>query len=574
MTRARVGLYGPLLLFVLVQALIVVGAPSRAPGQLEVGAAPDPIATQAPGDTDDGEPGTGATAGTEAPGPGSPTGSGATPGGGGVVGPTTGPTSGPTSGPGGGGDTSHCSPDGRQTAILYYAPPCAPKWEGGDNGGATWQGVTADTVTVAVFQEQRNEAVTQILAAEGLRESRAAEDDYTAVFEDFLNEHFEFYGRRLELVPFPAPSCPETPPEPAPCTAEANRLIQEVKPFAVIWPVPTYPEIFDIFAANGVISLGGWHHDNSYFAGRRPFRWDVLMDGTRTAELVGEYYCKKMAGQMATHTGRVIHRDIGLRGQVPRRLGILTPESDAHERAAKRLAEVVAGCGDPQPPEIVLYSQNIVTATQQASANTQAFIAADVTTIVCLCDPIAPVFRTTNMTRNEYFPENLIAGSGLLDFDKIGRLYDKAQMAHAFGPSHLQVQPPHSQSDASIVWRDQGRSGDACGSCNLPASYYQLIGTMIQVAGPHLDPFTVERGMLALPDRGGWAESGRDPTKVLARFGSGDHTLVSDAKIVYWSNTASSTIDNRPGSWVPLDGGRRWTPGTFTSDFRIPVPAS
>jgi hypothetical protein len=191
-----------------------------------------------------------------------------------------------------------------------------------------------------------------------------------------------------------------------------------------------------------------------------------------------------------------------------------------------------------------------------------------------VCDPIAPVFRTNNQTRNEYFPENLLAGSGLLDFDKLGRLYDKAQWQHAFGPSHLQIQPPHSESDATIVWQDQGRSGNACVSCNLPWSYYQLMGAMIQVGGPDLDPLSVERGMLNLPDRGGWTESGGDPTKVLNRMGTGDYTVLSDVKIVYWDDQAPSTVDGRPGSYVALDGGRRYTHGELDSELRVPVGAA
>ncbi|MBW3665075.1 MAG: hypothetical protein KY469_18425 [Actinobacteria bacterium] len=587
-------LYGPLLAFVLVQAMFVAFAPSRPPQQVEIGTAPTldeeqpslPTATAAPtpasspfvtapgeavtppggGTTGTGTSGTtGGTGGTT----GDATTGGTTGGtsGGATGGATTGATTGEPTQPA--GDTSHCSAEGRQTELLYYAPPCVPKWEG-DNGGSTYQGVAADTVKVVVFQEQRNEAVSRILSAEGLRETRENENVFTQVAEDFLNEHYEFYGRKLDLIPHPAPNCPETPPNVDGCLNEMRTMLDTVRPFAVIWQVPTYGEVFDFLASEGVISLGGWHHDDSFFSGRRPFRYDVFMDGTRTAEFIGEYYCKKMANQNATHTGAIIHRTIGARGQVPRRLGILTPDTEATMRSAQRLVDIVSDC-DAQEPVLVGYDQDISRSTQQASANTQSFIAEKVTTVVCMCDPITPVFRTNNQTRNEYFPENLLAGSGLIDFDKLGRLYDKSQWQHAFGPSHLQIQPPHSESDATIVWQDQGRSGNACVSCNLPWSYYQLMGAMLQVAGPDLNPLSVERGMLNLPDRGGWAESGGDPTKVLNRMGTGDYTVLSDVKIVYWDEQASSTVDGRPGAYVALDGGRRYTHGELDTELRVPV---
>src|SRR5690606_11792912 len=53
-------------------------------------------------------------------------------------------------------DAPDCDPEtGRIRVPIYTAPNCVPEWDDdADNGGATWQGVTADTITVVVYQSQ------------------------------------------------------------------------------------------------------------------------------------------------------------------------------------------------------------------------------------------------------------------------------------------------------------------------------------------------------------------------------------------------------------------------------------
>lgn len=603
MRKSPLNLYAPLLVIALVQALIIAVAPSRSPQSVQFGAAPGAApgaAAGAPGETgafpgDQGGAAAGEFAGADTDGdgfadtPASTDGSGfsgggsfasggGTSSGGTTTGGATGTAGGQTqAGAGGGvpaqGDTSHCKGD-RQHDIIFHAPPCVPKWEGGDNGGATYPGVTGDTIKVLLFRENKNEQVSQILNFEGLRESAAQSEAFMEAAEKFLNENYEFYGREVDLVHFRAEACPETPPDIAACRAEAQRALKE-QPFAVIWPVPVYPTVFDEFAKAGVISMGAWHADNSYFAGRRPYRYDVFMDGTRTAEIIAEYYCKKMAGKNATHAGRVIHPDFpagGARDAQPRKLGITIPDTPANMPVARYLESLVDKC-DPQGAVVYGYDSNINTSTQQASAITARMIDDRITTVVMVSDPIAPVFRTNNQSRNNYYPEILLPGSGLLDYDKLGRLYDPQQMQHAFGPSHLQVWVDHSESDASKIWRAAGHQGDACGSCNLYAAYYVQLGAMLQMAGPNLNPATVEQGMLSMPPSGGWEQTGGNPHIVMSNYGEGDYTAVSDFKEVYWDAAARSRVDGKPGAYVPMQDGRRWTLGQLSRKFDIPVPA-
>jgi hypothetical protein len=136
--------YGPFALFAAAQLIVVLVAPSVAPQEALVGATGGGGSAAGPG------PDVSASAGpTE--------GAGRTPG---------------TDGAGGSGgtrkrDTRHCV-NGKQFGDLVTAPPCRPRWQGGDNGGATYQGVTGDHIKIVVYRDRDNAAVKAILQQMGL----------------------------------------------------------------------------------------------------------------------------------------------------------------------------------------------------------------------------------------------------------------------------------------------------------------------------------------------------------------------------------------------------------------------
>jgi hypothetical protein len=192
-----------------------------------------------------------------------------------------------------------------------------------------------------------------------------------------------------------------------------------------------------------------------------------------------------------------------------------------------------------------------------------------VTTVVCMCDPIAPVFLTAGMTSNAYFPEFLLPGFGLLDYDILGRLYDPQQMAHAFGSSNLPVLTDLDDTDQARVWRATGRQGHPCGAngCGIPWAYFNLVGIAIQMAGPQLNPLTLERGLLQ-----DMADMYGGPETSYISYGPGDYTAYEDAKEVYWDPNARSRVDGKAGAYVPLNGGKRYRLGQWPGGLNgIPV---
>jgi hypothetical protein len=562
MRRSTLRLYGPFLALAAVQALFIVAAPSKAPEHtaLSAGAAPSRTGGNSGFTSSGGAAGTpGAVAGSPGSVAGGGTGGG---GGGGVVG-GGGGGAGTVSNVGGGtlaaGDTSHCVGPYQFDVYIVHGPPCQPVFAG-DNGGATNDGVTATEIHVVIFQATPNDQVNAILGVKGLATTSQQDDDAIAAYEGFINSHYELYGRKLVFEKVIG-NCPTTPPDYAKCEVAAQEIVKK-KPFAVIWITSLYADVFDIFANAGIISIGGTAFDLNYYNGRRPFRYDVGMDGSQSADFISSYYCNKLVGKHPDHAGTVIKPDIGTRDSVIRKLGITVPEIPANTLTAQRVIDAVRACGGPDAAvdHPFTYKSDINTATQQTEATVAALATNKVTTLVCMCDPIAPVFLTTGLTNQNYYPEHILPGLGLLDYDLLGQLYDKQQWQHAFGPSQLPTFGSLDDTDQARVWRLQGNSGHPCGNngCGLLWAWQSGIALMLQQTGPNLNPLTFEQGVLGnLPPTGG---SGRSQ---LMQFGAGDYTGVSDEKEVYWDPTVTTPTDGSKGAYVPVNGDRRYQLGQW-----------
>lgn len=472
------------------------------------------------------------------------------------------------------GDMSHCK-GGKQFQKFYATktdPNCVAKWPAGaDNGGETYQGVTRDSVKVIIFESEPNAAVNAVLAPQGLAATDEELKAMDAAAQKFIEKNYELYGRKIAYERYRG-DCPTSPPDYDACLAAAREVIKK-KPFMVLWATPLYATVFDEWAKAGIVSIGGWHFDDKYFTQRRPYRYDVFMDGTRSAALIGEYYCKKLAGKNADRAGATTFPGTAqpIRA-TKRKLGITVPEIEANVSTAKYVAELVNKCDPGSNPVIQTYESDIQRAQEQTEATTQKYISEKVTTVVCMCDPIAPVFGTQGFTRAGYFPEILSPGLGLLDYDKLGRLYDPQQMQHAFGPSHLRDETPFRDSDASIVWRESGNPGEPCKSCNLTWAYWAIMGAFIQGTGPILNPINLEKAVLTSKPNGGWEASGGNRSVIMTKFGPGDYTALEDAREVYWDSSATSRIDGAAGAYVSINGGRRWQNGSWPVGLSSEIP--
>jgi hypothetical protein len=480
-----------------------------------------------------------------------------------VVGGTTGAVSGTTGGTttgavqgttgGGSADTSRCA-GAKQFLDYPQAPACVPHT---GNPGATYPGVTGGTIKLVYFRDKDNPVVKGLLQSQGLYSDPADQQRYIAAMETFINKKYELYGRKVKIS-FWASPCGAAPPDPACFRTDAKQLVAQEHPFAVLYDNNTNtPAFFDELTKAHVVNFGGWHFQDSFSTARRPYHYDNLMGGDFQAQLTGEYWCKKLAGKKARYAGSA-----DLQAKV-RKAAVFYPSTDVNTEPARHLQAILKGCGTAVVD--VPYSPDTATASSQATSQVAQAKNAGATSVLYFADPIAPAFGTKAMTTQNWFPEHVLVGSGLIDYDILARLYDAQQWKHAFGPSDTVVYKPLGQQEASITWRAAGNTGNAYSSAQLQWGYWAIIAAGLQMSGPVLNPGTFEQALLSgSTDTLPFARS-RNRNTTYLHFGRGDYTAVSDAKEAYWDADATSPIDGKKGAYVSLNGGRRYRIGDWTT---------
>jgi hypothetical protein len=175
------------------------------------------------------------------------------------------------------------------------------------------------------------------------------------------------------------------------------------------------------------------------------------------------------------------------------------------------------------------------------------------------------VYLTPQMTNQNFFPENVVIGSGYLDFDGLAQLYDRQQWRNAFGLGDLPDMSPLSKYDSGAVYRStKGGQAPFTSAANIQG-FFTILGSGLQQAGPDLTPTNFARGVLTLPPVGGTRFHS------LIKFGAGDYTGASDARLMFYSPSQRSPTNGKAGTYVALNNGRRYTLGDFPSQtFKIP----
>jgi hypothetical protein len=555
--------YAPALIVAAALLLLVIVAPSR--GNTGSGLTAYPAFSSTSGPTTPGttasnsaggkngaksgvQGGTGSGQGTTGP---SGTTSGSQSGGGTQSGATSGGSS---------GSTAHCV-GSKQFAVSGFvaAPPCQPTFAG-NNGGATYKGVTSSQIEIVYYQPKQSLALKAILGPAGLAPSVGQVNDYLARVTQFVNSRYELWGRQIHIDDYVSPSCQASPPSDDCFRQDAQTVAAKYHPFAVLYPRNlTAPGFQEELSHLGIVNFGGAGLPASFDTSQRPYHYDNDMDGDTQAELTGEWYCKELANRKATYAGSA-----SLRAKA-RTAEILVEDTPEHVAAAQHLASIINNCDHGGGAIIKTFSPDTSQAVIQTTTLASQAKQSGITTLLYFTDPVLPVFLTKQLTDQNYYPENVLVGSGYLDFDPLGQLYDKKQWADAFGLGDLGDMGSPSVYDAGAVYRaTHGSQQEFNGADNIQSFFSELCAGL-QQAGADLNPGTFEHAMLTLPSWGGTRYHS------LIKYGPGDYTGVSDARLVYWDPTRRSPVNGKAGTYVALNGGKRYTLGQFPSQtFTIP----
>ena len=527
-----------------------------------------PGATVAGGPSSVVDPGTGAdpAAGSTIPGVGN----------GSAAGPATGGPAnagGSTEGGGGGGAPSAESPNcdpatGRIAVPTIYAPPCVAAFSG-DNGGATAKGVTGDTIKVVYFIAQESPATSAALTAAGAQnqppERAATMKDYV----DYFNEHYETYGRRVELVVREGSGATD---DDNAARADALKIATEDEAFAVLGPGPTSNQFVETLAAEGVICICTTSQPQELYERLAPYiGYTSLMSSTQGYIQRAEYVGKRLAGRKAAHAGTRDGLPMSTDDRVFGLLWYETPDNAYRSGAVFFEKELKEKYGVTLA-ESRSFPSDYAQVQERARPLIQAMKQAGVTSIIFAGDPISPALFTREATNQRYFPEWIITGSALTDTSIFARTFDQLQWDKAFGISFLTARSPQEAGAAykTHLWH-HGRTPTADNQYAVIYPLPLVLFTGIHLAGPELNVQTWQNGLFSYPPTG----QGR-VTSTTVSFGDHgiwpftDYTSFDDVTEIWWDPSAAGEdeVGNfGPGLYRYVDGGTRYLPGQHpTSD--------
>nr|MBA2608254.1 hypothetical protein [Actinomycetota bacterium] len=321
--------------------------------------------------------------------------------------------------PGSGGAGSLYSGENCSRQKVIAELSCRPIWRGGQNGGDLDRGVQKDKIRLVIYATPGNPQVNAILAAAG---GSSAEDTQAAIdaHTKFWNKYFETYGRKVEVIWKVGPG---DGADPAQMQADATAVAEEMKAFAVV-SISSAQAFHKELARRGVPSFTGiLPLTRKLLEDMAPFTYSALPESDLLWEHFSEYWCTRLRGGMAEHAG-----DPRFTSQ-PRKLGIIHIEQDYANLGGDLNGWLQKTCG-MQAAKTVSYTPDITRAAQIAANVIAQMKEAGVTTVTCVCDPIAPIFLTDEASRQQWFPEWIHNGFYGGDTASAGRLYDQVQWSH------------------------------------------------------------------------------------------------------------------------------------------------
>ena len=457
-----------------------------------------------------------------------------------------------------------CKTGVRQVPISSYAAPCQAKFEGG-NGGATYRGVTGDKILVLerkAPESANSQAVAAISEGAGFADAETARA-VKNVWLDYFNKTYELYGRKVDYQIFDSTGNGTEEAQgrgiEAACN-DATAIEKDRKAFAV-WN-GSIPFAQCAGERKVPVFTAAAYYPESFYQKYHPYLTHVIMECERIAYQVAEYIGKRLHGRPAKWAG-----DAALRSK-PRKFATYVPDNDGYQQCVALTEREGKQKYDVEPGPRYNYQLDVSRFPDQAAQAIVQFKSENATTVVLACDPISIIFLTQAATNQEYYPEWFLIGVALEDTDNFGRSYDQKQVdGHMFGMSQL------GATEKLLGPRGEpGRLFKAVTGKDIPpgtdGDYFLLthMFNLLQAAGPHLTPETMDAGGHALPPSGapdfplGYWSLADSPS---GKAGGHDHTEIDDSREIYYMASVTSKADNKKGAFVEVDNGRRYRNGEW-----------
>jgi hypothetical protein len=443
----------------------------------------------------------------------------------------------------------------------FFAPDCYAPFTG-DNGGATAPGVTADEITVVVYNGIANDPIiAYVTDAIKVQDTNAQQFETMQGMADYFQTFYETYGRKVKLVQYEGTGLAT---DEVAARADATRIAEELKPFAVVGGPALTSAFADELAARQILCVGCTPgQPQEFYETRDPYVWGIDGSADQKQQLVVEWITKQLVGKNAVHGGDAVK-------DLPRTFGhVYLESSGASKDLADQLAARMQEAGAPLAEQIP-YQLDPATIQQTAIQVITKLKAAGVTTVILSGDPVAPRDFTKEATAQEYFPEWIIPASTLTDTTAFARTYDTEQWRHAFGVSSLNArQTPSTSGYYALYEWFNGVEPPAKDTIGVIVPNLALFFAVLQGTGPELTaqtwrdalfngvptPRAIGAPSLSYGDKGIWQGE--------------DYFGIDDATLIWWDPAATGPDEIRKdgtGMYQYVDGGKRYLLGEFGTD--------
>ena len=471
-----------------------------------------------------------------------------------------------------------CAKGVPQIPWSAYTVPCVAKFSG-NNGGATYRGVTANQIVIADREFQCNancQAVQQVEHEAGVADPKITAQ-VSQVFLNYFNKVFELYGRQVVFKYMK--SSADTTQEAlgqgkSQACADADTIANDMKAFA---------EFGDGIDGSGnggsgpfsecaaqykLVELhGGAYYDETWYRQLNPYVWNGIPECERDAHMVAEQIATEMNGPAKWAGDPLLQRK-------QRIFGTYIPNNPPYQRCAATTMRDLKNKYHINPSKRSYQYNYVLDVSRFADQANQAIVqfhSEGVTTVVIACDPISPIFLTQSAQSQNYHPEWYIVGTAANDFDTVPRLWTASEInGHLFGMGQL--------SSAQKIFGPRSEPGITykriTGKTIPPGTegwYFELLElfNFLQATGPDLTPANMAAAVVHLP-QGGISSDPAVPKLAVGRVcyctnpdGSPgyDHTGIDDTRIVYWEANWVSPYDGKKGTYAEALKGDRFLPG-------------
>jgi len=445
----------------------------------------------------------------------------------------------------------------RQTASVYSAP-CAPAFVG-DNGGATYKGVTREEVRVAFIpcSDTTDTGSSQVIkdnppdASKG--ETENARTRTYRVYQKYFNTRFELYGRKLRFVSVEPERNDATSGPACSATTYRNAAVKADEEFKVFGISTAHPTIHEEGVSRKLMMSGLFGAPQKFYEQGYPHEFSWEMDASRLGVLNEEFVCKQVVGRNATFAGNPLMHDD------KRKLGLILFEGEVHDFNNDEIqANFRKRCG-AQWDQIVRLNaydnnrnQTLATAIATMKAN-------NITTVSLSLDFLTAGLLTHQATSQNYRPEWLMCGCGGIDRNQLIQLFfDNDQWSHAFGIMPQEIARPREATDWWQAYKEIDPANDPDGNVGRYVfREMQQYVNGIQRAGPNLTPLTFLKGLQSM----GYRKP--DPKwSIGGGYGPGDYSYGDYASLVWYDRLEPAPDElNVPGAYRHLNGGQRYAVG-------------